>query len=138
MGRKEVPHLEQKRYIGAYGLLIHADAVLLVRKARGPYTGTLDLPGGGIEYGESPAEAVVREFDEETGLAVRVTGVLPPFSLVAGEQHHLGFCFTVELEGRGGLRTEPDGQDSGGALWVPLSELDRWPLSPLARQALGH
>lgn len=125
-----------ERYIGAYGLLIQQEAVLLVQKARGPYTGTLDLPGGGIELGESPAEAVVREFAEETGLNVRVTGLLPPFSRVNGQQHHLGFFFAVALRAEGALRTTPDGQDSLGALWVPLAELGRHPLSPLAVQAL--
>jgi len=128
--------MEQKRYIGAYGVLIRGRAVLLVRKTRGPYTGTLDLPGGGIEYGEQPADAVVREFGEETGLHVAVTGLLPPFSLVAGGQHHLGFFFTVDLASPGTLRETPDGQDSGGALWVPLDSVGRHPLSPLVVHAL--
>src|SRR5437867_2656502 len=30
------------------------------------------LPGGGLEYGEGPAECVVREFKEETNLRVAV------------------------------------------------------------------
>lgn len=38
-----------RRYIGAYGILLDRGRVLLVRKLPGPYTGTLDLPGGGIE-----------------------------------------------------------------------------------------
>lgn len=124
--------------MGAYGLLVHEGSVLLIKKARGPYTGTLDLPGGGIEFGESPVQAVVREFDEETGLAVQVTRVLHPFSLVTGELHHLGFMFTVEMARAGAVRAEADGQDSLGALWVRLEDLGRHALSPLARQALGQ
>lgn len=42
-------------------------------------------PGGGIEPGESPAEAAVREFWEETGLAVDVASVGPPVAVTRGE-----------------------------------------------------
>lgn len=131
--------MELKRYVGAYGFLIKDDALLLVHKLRGPYTGTLDLPGGGIEHGETPAFAVEREFFEETGLRVRPAGLLPPFSYVTGNQHHLGFFFSMELMGDGAaLKTEPDGQDAGGALWVPLSELKQHWLSPLVEHGLRH
>ena len=37
--------VQLKRYIGAYGVLVRGGNVLLIHKARGPYTGTLDLPG---------------------------------------------------------------------------------------------
>jgi 8-oxo-dGTP pyrophosphatase MutT (NUDIX family) len=33
------------------------------------------LPGGGVDHGEHPDDAVVREVAEETGLQVRVVGV---------------------------------------------------------------
>ena len=38
---------------------------LLIRQKRGPYAGKLDFPGGGIEFGESPEQALRREFAEE-------------------------------------------------------------------------
>jgi 8-oxo-dGTP pyrophosphatase MutT (NUDIX family) len=37
------------------------------------------LPAGGIELGESPQEAIIREVMEETGYAVRVHGILGVF-----------------------------------------------------------
>lgn len=58
----------EHRHLGAYGLALVDGRVLLIRKVKGPYTGSWDLPGGGIEHGESPADAVRREFVEETGL----------------------------------------------------------------------
>lgn len=102
-------------------------------------TGTLDLPGGGIEFGEAPADTVVREFLEETGLSVRVTGLLPPFSFFYQKRfHHLGFLFAVALTGEGELRTGPDDLDSLGALWVKLEDLASHRLSPLAEFGLGR
>ncbi|MEK6418034.1 MAG: NUDIX domain-containing protein [Burkholderia gladioli] len=37
------------------------------------------LPAGGIELGESPQEAIIREVMEETGYAVRIHGILGVF-----------------------------------------------------------
>jgi 8-oxo-dGTP diphosphatase len=49
------------------------DRYLFLRqnKPGGAYPGTLHIPGGGLEAGESPDEAVRREIQEETGLTVR-------------------------------------------------------------------
>jgi ADP-ribose pyrophosphatase YjhB (NUDIX family) len=45
--------------------------LLLIRRGTEPSKGSWSVPGGRVEPGESPAEAVVREVREETGLAVR-------------------------------------------------------------------
>ncbi|WP_067695149.1 NUDIX domain-containing protein [Nocardia jejuensis] len=48
-------------------------AVLLVRRAPGVFlAGRWELPGGGIEPGERPEQAAVREVAEETGLSIEV------------------------------------------------------------------
>lgn len=62
----------------AVGLWIRGDSVFLQRRpAGGLFAGLWELPGGKVEPGESPAQAVVREFAEEIGRAVRVTDALP-------------------------------------------------------------
>ncbi len=55
------------------GAVVHDDAgrLLLVRRGRDPHRGRWSLPGGRVEAGESPAQAVEREVLEETGLVVR-------------------------------------------------------------------
>jgi 8-oxo-dGTP diphosphatase len=65
------------RRIGAYGLCRDdAGRVLLARNsALSAFPGLWTLPGGGVEQGENPDDTVVREFAEETGLTVRVTGL---------------------------------------------------------------
>jgi 8-oxo-dGTP diphosphatase len=50
--------------------------VVLVRRAVVPAIGSWCLPSGFVEYDESAAEAAVRECLEETGLQVRLTGLL--------------------------------------------------------------
>lgn len=41
-----------------------------VRTDNGPYEGLLEFPGGGIEVGEKPIDAAVREVQEEVGIDI--------------------------------------------------------------------
>lgn len=52
-------------------VILRGEAVLAIQRGpRGPYSGYWSVPSGGIEPGETQAEAVVREVAEEVGLAV--------------------------------------------------------------------
>lgn len=66
MRRIGEPWLADKPYRvrrGAYGVLVGADRMLLLVEQ----DGELQLPGGGIDPGESPLQALHREVREETG-----------------------------------------------------------------------
>jgi ADP-ribose pyrophosphatase YjhB (NUDIX family) len=71
------PEIVRDQRVAAYAL-VEGDPgeVLLTRYGRGPDAGLWTLPGGGVDFGERPADAVVREVSEETGLDVRVTDLL--------------------------------------------------------------
>ena len=57
--------------MASYAVAINAGAILLARIASGyPGQGRWTLPGGGVEWGEHPDEALVREVHEETGFSV--------------------------------------------------------------------
>lgn len=59
---------KQVTRIGVYGVLMKDGKMLLVRQQKGPYAGKLDFPGGGIEFAESPEQALRRELVEEVAM----------------------------------------------------------------------
>jgi 8-oxo-dGTP pyrophosphatase MutT (NUDIX family) len=118
----------------AYALVRRDDAVLLTRiSAAGYHTGSWTLPGGGIDHGESPHEAVAREVREETGLGVDV-GVLlgvhdVRFSGTAPngrfeEFHGIHLVFAAEVAGDAQPRVVEQGGTTDAAAWVPEADIE--------------
>ncbi|GAA2500991.1 NUDIX domain-containing protein [Nocardia seriolae] len=65
--------MEEKQLV--YCRIERSGTVLVVRRAAGVFlAGRWELPGGGVDPGEHPEAAAVREVGEETGLAVEVLG----------------------------------------------------------------
>ena len=59
------------------GVLSSHDRVFVQKRLpQGAWGGLWEFPGGRVEPGETPEQAVVREFAEETGFTVRVTAPL--------------------------------------------------------------
>ena len=56
--------MKEYKQLGAYGLIIKDNQILLIKKFGGPYDGKLDLPGGTIEFCERPEDALKRELLE--------------------------------------------------------------------------
>ena len=63
-------NIKEYKQLGAYGIVIKNNKILLIKKHGGPYDGKLDLPGGTIEFNEKPSHALIREFKEEVGIDI--------------------------------------------------------------------
>lgn len=131
--------------VAAYGLATKGDRLLLVRVAPGyEDSGRWTLPGGGLEWGEEPAAAALRELTEETGLTGEVLSVAwvdsftgPPIpERRVGALHGVRIVFTVAITG-GELRDEVD-ESTDAAAWVDLAEISQLPLVDLVRTALSY
>lgn len=98
--------------MSAYGICARGEgkiAIVQIGK-RAPFE--YDLPGGGIETDEDEAAALMREFQEETGLTVwptRVIGRAGQYWINKSEpRNSLSTFYDVELSADDGAPTEPD------------------------------
>ncbi len=131
--------------LGSYAVSTDAEGrILLCRlSADEVEAGAWTLPGGGVEFGEHPDEAVLREFEEESGLAGRIDDVLGIFSRVyprsraagGADLHFIGFLYRVTPVG-GELRDEIDGSTDTCA-WFAPDDLPAIRIVGVARHAIG-
>ena len=98
------------------------------------------LPGGGLDFGEPPEAAVLRELSEESGYVGELEGLLGVgdrvFRDVGGGDrlHAIRILYRVRIVG-GELRDEPDGS-TDTCRWFTSTEARRLRLGELARHAL--
>lgn len=133
----------------AYGIVIQDDKILLIPERQG-----YDLPGGGVEKGETLEEGLKRELFEETGIKVEIEQLVeaqdsfywfhdPAFP----EKFVQSICLFYLCKKTGGELTV-DHQDayeqihSGAPIWHPIENLDEitWihtiPTRPIIDKAL--
>lgn len=131
------------RRVGAYGICRDAGGRVLLARNSGAseFPGQWTLPGGGVEQGEHPDHAVVREFAEETGLRVRIdalrTVTADVLRLPAGPLEHTDrLVYDVTPVG-GTLRAEADGT-TDLVEWVSPDDLRARRLMPFTAYLLGR
>lgn len=85
-------------HITVKGIVVFDNTVLLMKRVR-PSTdglGYWELPGGGLEYGESPVEALTRELMEETGLIVDIIKPVYTFTKIRENYQTIGIGFLCQ------------------------------------------
>lgn len=126
--------------IGAYGILMDENRVLLCRlSSQVPgFAGNWTLPGGGIEFGEQPADAMVREVEEETGLHVIPKVIVDAHSLQrefgGRNMHSIRIVYLADVAG-GELRFEQDGT-TDRCEWFTEEEARTLPLVELGKEGI--
>ena len=112
----------------ARAIIIKDDTLLVIHRnkfGKEYYT----LPGGGIDAGETPEQAVVRELDEETGVKATIERLV--FVEEPGEPYGTQYIFLCRyLTGEPQLREDSEeaalnkqGKNLYTPLWLPLADI---------------
>jgi len=143
-------HLPAKRQrLAAKALIRRGDRVLLARlSARAVETGRWTLPGGGVDHGESPETALVREVTEEAGLNptvralvgvhdVHLTGNAPDGRLE--DFHAVNLVYEADVPDDEEPRVREVDGTTDAVQWVPIADIESGvlPVTDLVRFALA-
>ncbi len=124
--------------VGVGGVVISNGRALLIRRGRPPLEGQWSIPGGMLEVGETLIEGVRRELREETGIEVRVGGLIEVFERInldgAGKARYhfvvLDYqCAAIRGEARAG-------SDVTDVAWATSSELGKYSLTETATRVI--
>lgn len=133
--------------VGVGGVVIDNGRALLIRRGSPPAQGEWSIPGGLLEVGETIEEGIARELLEETGLDVRVVGLIEVleriFPAPAGENgappdpkrpqyHFVILDYLCEI--RGGKLVA--GSDAAEFAWARQEELAKFNVTPAVNRVV--
>ncbi len=111
---------ERKTVKVVAAIICKENKIFATQRGYGDFKDGWEFPGGKVEPGEKPEDAIVREIKEELGADIRVTGF---FTTVEHDypQFHLSMdCFWAELKDG----TEMTLLEHEAAKWLAFDELD--------------
>jgi len=128
--------------LGVGAVVLRQGRILLVRRGVEPSRGKFSIPGGVVEVGEDPEEAVIRELAEETGLVGKVMGLYGIYKYIEVDEegrfryHFILLDYLIDAVGE--PRASSDALEAGfyeidDALRMDLTETTRQLLMDITR-----
>lgn len=105
--------------------------LLMQRRPPGKrHAGLWEFPGGKVERGESPRAALVRELDEELGIAVHAAD-MAPLAFAESAQGGGEPAIVILLYKVSSFTGSPVAMDEREIGWFAVPEIEQMPLPPL-------
>ena len=127
--------MERRFFVAVKALLFDQGKFLLVKrsnKARGEHH-YWELPGGRMEFGESPEEALLRELAEETGLSAKILCPLQTWNFFREETTQIvGITFLCKTA----TSTVRLSDEHEAFAWVHLDEISQYNIVPTVLEDL--
>lgn len=82
-------------HITVKAIVIYRQKILILKRTRPSSDGLgfWELPGGGLEYGETPHQALIRELKEETDLDIKIIKPVYTFTAIRPDYQTVGIGF---------------------------------------------
>jgi len=129
----------QRPFLAVSAAIFRSGKILIVRRARKPALNLYTLPGGAVEIGETLRDAVIREVQEETSLAVEPHALAGHREVIIRdangltERHFVILSFAARwLQGETVLNAELD-----DARWIDPSELSGYETTDGLAEVVG-
>lgn len=125
---------KKKSWIPVVTAFIHKEGkILLGQRPKGSLQGQWEFPGGKIELGETPEEALKRELQEELGIDATVGPLRMASSHAYGERGVVILFFDVMF-----WKGEPKSQHHVELKWVEPSDIRHYEIPEANRKILGQ
>src|SRR4051794_14497092 len=103
--------------VSVKGVVVRDEKVILVRNSRDEW----ELPGGKLELGETPAECLAREIEEELGLDIEPQEIIGSWTYsITRDVHVLVIAYGCSESSR---REPVLSDEHTGMRWFPLGEI---------------
>ncbi len=123
-GKKHKRPFHKFRFsLRAFGILRKGNTILVERH---PLLNKFGLPGGGVDMGENIAKGLYREYQEETGLKIKIKkllGISEDFFTHNGEDIHGVLVYYEVVKTGGKLLTKGNGKDVAEVKFINLTDI---------------
>ena len=129
--------MERKQVI-AVDAFIHRDGKVLIAKRSEKcklFAGMYELPGGKIQFGETPEHTIKREIREELGIRIRPIKPIHAHSSIVyeGTVHLTDLIYLTELIGD---VSEIELKEHDDVAWIGQKDIDNFEMSENTREAI--
>lgn len=126
--------------VGVGAVIIREGRIALIKRGNQPAKGKWTIPGGLVELGESPEQAVIRETKEEVSLEVDDPKLVDVVTQVDLDEtgrvkyHYVIIDYLVHVKSG----TANAASDAAELHWVPLEEVENYDLTASFRLFFRH